>query len=252
MNPLPFIAIFLFIASVISKRRFMGTIAWIILSAYFAFMLAESAITGETFTASLYVILIICSILFVLHRTEDITSTMEKVAIFAGVVYIPFAEISVFRDLIISHTTWITCATLNSFGVPAFQSPPLIYLNSSTIMIIPACTAIQAISIFFGIILATGSPPIRKISAILASVPVIYTLNIFRNAFVVAATGYGWFGSPDHSFYIAHHVIGRIGEIISLILIAYAVFTILPEVLDMIEKLLHMARRDILAVFQRS
>ena len=54
----------------------------------------------------------------------------------------------------------------------------------------------------------------------MASVPVIYILNIIRDAFVIVAYGYQWFGPS--SFEIAHHTIAKIGSGIALFVIAYA------------------------------
>jgi len=48
------------------------------------------------------------------------------------------------------------------------------------------------------------------------------------------------FGAPAHSFYVAHGVIARIGVFISLVIIAYAVFVILPEALELVEDFLRV------------
>ena len=65
-------------------------------------------------------------------------------------------------------------------------------------------------------------------------------MNLIRNVFVVDAYGMTWFGDPDMSFYIAHTVIAKIGSLIALFLIAYAVLKILPEIIDMIDGLLNI------------
>jgi len=60
-------------------------------------------------------------------------------------------------------------------------------------------------------------------------------LNIVRNVFVTAAYFGEWFGPPLQSFDIGHGIIARIFVMISLIAVAYAVFVLLPEALDLIE-----------------
>jgi len=60
-------------------------------------------------------------------------------------------------------------------------------------------------------------------------------LNLIRNIFVCEAYFGEMFGEPAHSFYVAHGVIARIGVFISLVIIAYAVFVILPEALELVE-----------------
>ena len=52
--------------------------------------------------------------------------------------------------------------------------------------------------------------------------------------------GMTWFGDPEMSFYIAHTVIAKIGSMIALFFIAYAVLKILPEIIDMIDGLLNL------------
>ena len=80
----------------------------------------------------------------------------------------------------------------------------------------------------------------RLASAFIISVPVIYGLNLIRNVFVVEAYGMTWFGDPEMSFYIAHTVIAKIGSMIALFFIAYAVLKILPEIIDMIDGLINL------------
>jgi archaeosortase A (PGF-CTERM-specific) len=64
---------------------------------------------------------------------------------------------------------------------------------------------------------------------------VIYSLNVVRNAFVMAAYGQGWFG--DDSFMVAHNLIAKAGSTVALLAIAYFVFTLLPELLNLMESL---------------
>jgi len=49
-----------------------------------------------------------------------------------------------------------------------------------------------------------------------------------------------WFGDPETSFYIAHTIIAKIGSLIALFVIAYAVFKILPEIIDMIDGIMNL------------
>ena len=58
--------------------------------------------------------------------------------------------------------------------------------------------------------------------------------------FVVDAYGMTWFGDPETSFYIAHTVIAKIGSLLALFMIAYAVLKILPEIIDMIDGVLNL------------
>jgi exosortase/archaeosortase len=50
-------------------------------------------------------------------------------------------------------------------------------------------------------------------------------------------TAYGeeWFGAD--SFFVAHNIIAKAGSALALLLIAYIVFSILPELLTLIDEL---------------
>ncbi len=116
----------------------------------------------------------------------------------------------------------------------------LIAVNGFKVEIILACTAIESIALFIGIIASVKAPFKRLASAFLVSVPVIYGLNLIRNVFVVDAYGMTWFGDPDISFYVAHTIIAKIGSLIALFIIAYAVLKILPEIMDMIDGIFNL------------
>jgi archaeosortase A (PGF-CTERM-specific) len=111
-----------------------------------------------------------------------------------------------------------------------------------------------------GIILGIRAERKRKFMAFMVSVPVIYILNLIRNTFVVGAFGYQWFGTgpmiinifgleiylhDSASFYISHHIIAKVGSGIALFFIAYAVLRLLPEVLDLIDRLWFEIKEDI-------
>jgi archaeosortase A (PGF-CTERM-specific) len=113
-------------------------------------------------------------------------------------------------------------------------------VNGYKVEIILACTAIESIALFTGIIASVNAPFKRQAAAFLISVPVIYGLNLIRNVFIVDAYGMTWFGDPETSFYIAHTVIAKVGSLMALFLIAYAVMKILPEIVDMIDGILNL------------
>ncbi len=179
----------------------------------------------------------------------DILFAVTKIAFIAAVLYFPFSEVTAIGDGLIYATAKITTLMLNHLNWGTSTSvylvpPSYIYTTERAfheyelykpIEIILACTAIQSIVLFSGLIFGVESSLRRKVEAFMVSVPVIYGLNILRNMFVCEAYFGGWFGSPPESFYIAHGVIARIGVFISLVIIAYAVFVIIPEALDLVE-----------------
>ena len=249
---LPFIAIcFLFLALLVHKRA-VSAPGWILIAGYCYFEAAEYLAQDERFDAFLVLVLLALSLIlaFIMlrptlseRREEDSLYTLTKIALIAAVFYFPFAEITFLGDSLIYITAKITAILLNIFNVGVYMVPPsCIYTTDSSfhaiyqpITIILACTAIQGMVIFIGLIFGVKAPIRRKLKAFFVSVPVIYVLNIFRDVFVSAAYFELWFGPPLDSFFIAHNVIARIFALLALIAIAYAVFKILPEALDFVE-----------------
>jgi len=246
---LPFIAMGLFFLALLFRERKIGAIGWMFIAIYCFFEASDYFSLKEYFDGSLSLIFLAFSLLlaFLLVKTrekeEDLFFTITKVALITAVFYFPFSEIPFLSELLIYTTTKITTTMLNLFNVGVYMVPPsTIYTSTESfhdlnkpIEIILACTAIQSMVLFIGLIFAVNAPMRRKLKAFFVSVPVIYGLNILRNVFVASAYFGQWFGSPLESFYIAHGVIARMGAMIALIVIAYAVFMILPEALDLVE-----------------
>lgn len=168
-------------------------------------------------------------------------SMASTAAAVGGLSYFVFSEIPAMNEWIISTVTDQTIWVASFFGVMITRLDwNLIAVNGYRVEIILACTAIESIALFTGIIASVRAPFKRLATAFLISVPVIYGLNLIRNVFVVGAYGMTWFGDPEMSFYIAHTVIAKIGSLIALFIIAYAVLKILPEIVDMIDGILNL------------
>ncbi|HID20719.1 MAG TPA: archaeosortase A [Methanophagales archaeon] len=251
---LPFIAIGFLILALLVHKRMISAPGWIFIAGYCYFEATEYLAIDEYFDASLVLVVLAFSLIlaFIMlgptlseRREEDSLYTLTKIALIAAVFYFPFAEIPFLGDLLIFITAEITAIVLNLFNVGVYVVPPsCIYTTDSSfhvvylhqpITIILACTAIQGMVIFIGLIFGVKAPIRRKLKAFFVSVPVIYALNISRDAFVSAAYFELWFGPPQESFFITHNVIARIFALFALIAIAYAVFVILPEALEFVE-----------------
>ncbi len=178
----------------------------------------------------------------------DITTMATTATAIASLFYFPFAQLEVLNIWLISmatdHVVWL----LHSLGIPAEQLAwNRIELNGYRVEIILACTAIESMALFIGLIASVNAPFKRLASAFMASVPVIYLLNLIRNAFVIVAYGYQWFG--PNSFEIAHHTIAKFGSGIALFVLAYVVIRILPELLELIEGIWVLITRFIKQLF---
>lgn len=180
----------------------------------------------------------------------DVTSMLTSASALGALVYFPFAQVPALNTLIIggvaSQVVWI----LQALGAPAVNKAwNLITLNGHTVEIILACTAIESIALFAGLIAAVKAPLKRLFAAFLVSVPVIYGLNLIRDVFVVLAYGGEWFG--PNSFVIAHNYLAKAGSGIALFAISYAVLRILPEVLEMIDGLWYLLSGELKNILSR-
>ncbi|MCC4769705.1 archaeosortase A [Methanosarcina sp. DH2] len=166
----------------------------------------------------------------------DITSMLTSASALGALVYFPFANFSSLNTWIIGNVTSQVIWVLQYFEIPAYMKDwNMITLNGYTVEIILACTAIESIALFMGLIGAVKAPLNRLVTAFIVSVPVIYVLNLIRDIFVVVAYGEQWFGTD--SFIIAHNYIAKAGSGIALFAISYIVLKVLPELLAMIDGL---------------
>ena len=112
--------------------------------------------------------------------------------------------------------------------------------QTATINLIFACTAVQSMVLFVGIILPLPKANFkRKIIGLAITVIPVYFLNLLRNALVIYLTGvYG-----DDFFSTAHNVIAKILSLIALIILLFILIKILPEVFDEISCIFDLPKR---------
>ena len=249
--------ILLAVASMLPKaynsRFVIGGTGWIFLSIYWSLQPGPYFKIQDYINAFLVIAASIIS-LFIAYITlkardkkesgYEVFISLSRAASVVGLLYFLFAEIGFLNTRIISTVTdqaiWVT----GRFGVPVEQVAwNQLAVNGMAVEIILACTAIESIALFSGIISsATAAPAARKLKAFMISVPVIYILNLQRLAFTASAYGFSWFGTPDESFHISEHIITKGGSLLALFLISYMVLKTLPEVSDMIDGALKMMK----------
>jgi archaeosortase A len=133
--------------------------------------------------------------------------------------------------------------------------------NSYSVQIILGCTGIQSIAILLGVAAAVPTTLRQKIWAFLIVAPTIYFLNLLRNVFVVMAYTDQWFpyfrdiagnGEPGYeSFFWAHNFIAEITALFFLIIIAYSLFTLIPELGQFADDLYQLYYGEIRKVFNK-
>ncbi len=112
--------------------------------------------------------------------------------------------------------------------------------NGQIIRIIFACTAVQSMVIFIGMLLPLQRINVKKKTiGIVFTIGTVYFLNLVRNASIMYLVGiYG----PGF-FSIAHNYIGKGGSLIALIAILFILGKYMPEIFDEIFSLIDLAKR---------
>ncbi len=234
------LSLILLLASTLTDMGIVAALGWAMFGVYWLGQPGHYLATEDYFNAALAPIAALFCIylawIILIKGKSQASSWASQAAAICGIFYFPFAEIDPLKGWLIGHTTMITAGLLQAFSVPVnTEGLNVLILNGRSVEIVLACTAIESIALFAGVIISVNAPIQRKLAALVASTLTIYLLNIVRNAFVLMAYGWDWFGSD--SFYMAHNVIAKFGSTIALLAIAYLVFVLLPELLKLIDDL---------------
>ena len=159
----------------------------------------------------------------------------------AGIIYFTIENsiIPGLKEWLIENVAAQTTDVLHFFGINAMRNQDLIVYNNMPVTIIFACTAIQSMVLFVGMIGALSRVNLkRKILGLLVTVVPIYFLNLIRNASVVYMVGSGMV-----SFELAHNVIAKAGSLLALIVLLFITFKIVPEIYDEIIGIIDLSKR---------
>ena len=106
--------------------------------------------------------------------TVNVTSMATSATAIGALFYFPFAQMPTLNTWIISEVTNQVMWMLNLLNYPALrESWDIVSLNGYRVQIILACTAIESIALFTGLIISVAPPTKRLSSALFVSVPVI-------------------------------------------------------------------------------
>jgi archaeosortase A len=204
---------------------------------------------GDVFNAAVCVIGVYVLVYMAYHEWLSIQQNTDVPCLnwiaggtfFAGIIYFTIENgiVPGLRDWLIETVAAQSTDLLHLFGLNATRSQSLIVYNNAPVNIIFACTAIQSMVLFIGMIGALSQVSMkRKLLGLLVTVVPIYFLNLIRNAGVVYMVGSGMV-----SFDIAHNVIGKLGSLLALIILLFITFKITPELYDEILGIIDLPKR---------
>jgi len=192
---------------------------------------------------------------------EDVrVNNLTRAAAVAFLIYAPFQYIPALGDFLISmvvnQIVWMLSVL---HYTPSLDSWNVIMRNSYRVEIILACTGIQSIAIMLGVAAAMPTTLRQKIIAFLMVAPTIYILNLLRNVFVIIAYTEQWFPYyPEiasngefgyESFFWAHNVIAELLALVALVVIAFGLFTLIPQLANLADELFQLYFGEIKAAF---
>ncbi|MFO8077165.1 MAG: archaeosortase A [Thermoplasmatota archaeon] len=158
----------------------------------------------------------------------------------AGLIYF-IVDLTPLAELLINSVAIQSGVLLDIFTDGVRIDAPLIFYQQANIRIIFACTAVQSMVLFVGMILPL--PNIdrkRKLYGLLITLVPVYFLNLIRNAGIIYLVGiYG-----DSFFSIAHNYIGKGGSLLALIILLFIVAKIVPELFDEILALIDLPKEN--------
>jgi len=255
-----------FLASLIPgpHRKYAAIIGWVFIVAFLFFDLPEY-FSENNF---LYPVMAVLSVpfLFITIRYLLVENAsvlhLTRAAAVAFLIYAPFTYIPDVGNWLISVVVGEVVWLLGLFNYPVhLDAWNIIARNSFRVEIILACTGIQSIAIMLGVAAAVPTTFRQKVLAFLLVAPTIYILNLFRNVFVIMAYTGQWFpywsdiaGNGEYgyeSFFWAHNVIAEMLALVALILIAYGLFVLIPQLGNFADDLYQLYYGEIVRDFDR-
>lgn len=223
---------------------------WLIFAFFWAKMINFLYVSedNDIFNAAICIIGIYVLIYLAYHewlsikRNEDISclNWIAGASAISGIIYFGIEQ-SAIAPWLIGRTAEQSGYLLNLImGDTQVYGTTIWYHGQYVVTIIFACTALQAMVIFIGMIGTLSKVSLkRKLIGLAITLIPIYILNLLRNAMVAFLLG-----ENITDFYIAHNVLAKIGALMTLIVLLLIVVKIIPEILDNIMSLADLPKRN--------
>jgi len=171
------------------------------------------------------------------NKNQNCLNWIAGASSISGLIYF-IIELTPLGIFLIEYVAAQSGALLDIFVNGVNVSGRYITYELAYIRIIFACTAVQSMVIFIGMILPLKNVENkRKIYGLLITIIPVYFLNLIRNAGITYLIG-----ENITNFYIAHNLIGKGGSLIALIILLLIVVKIVPEVFDEIISLTNLTK----------
>ncbi len=233
------LSLVLMVIFVYSGKRKVGAVAWFLFGVAWLFNIPHFLRIEDYYNTAIMVgaFAVFSLIALSILRTKrvQVFADVTAFSILSIATYFLFA-FTFLGKVLIAMVARQSAFVGRLLGFNMYAEGNRIYMNGKHVTLILACTGIQSMSLFTGATLGIRAELKRRLKAFFVSVPVIYFLNLLRDAFVTVSYANSWFG--EDSFYIAHNVISKILATLALFAIAYAVFRILPELEELIWSLM--------------
>ena len=254
------------------KARLVGALGWVAFAAFWLALFPRFAFVMKSFIEGALALAAVPACLYagyLLYRGRDSLFVLSRAVAVMGALYLPFEMSLIARRFLVETVTSQTNALIELLGYnPEVTQGPngfrsaFIFTDATghryITHIVLACTGLGSIAIFVGLIAAVRAPLDRKLRALAVAVPVIWVLNIVRNAFIAVAFGDQWFQiavgpimdlvgyeQPGLvSFFIADRVIAQSLSVVALVGITWLVVRELPELVTVVEDVLYIVTRN--------
>ena len=260
----------------------IATAAWVGFAVFWANSIPFWFFEHQSYVETILAVIAVPGCLYAareLYTGRTSLFVLSRAVAVMGFIYLPFETIPAItvgglalpapRQYLIEVTTAITGWLIslagyspelieNGAGYPATYQWVLEDGHIYNVSIVLACTGLGSIAVFGGLIAAVRAPLNRKLRGLAVAVPIIFTLNVLRTAFISIVTGnqlmqwfpnailfmFGETNSYRVSFLISDRIISQFGAVFALIAITYLVVRELPELLTVLEDVLFLLTRE--------
>ena len=141
-------------------------------------------------------------------------------------------------EIVAHQSVWLTNLAGYNFAV-GHVNPERAQLVGVPIMIILECTAVQAFLVAGSFLFGCRGEQKKRAMAFLIIAPVIYLVNLLRNAIVMVMV----YNNGEDYFDFAHNVIGKGMSLVALIILIIVAFIWVPELYEDINGLFELPWR---------